>query len=106
MTAMNLNTNTYPAISASTTSSSITLIEPDVDESSIIIVNAGSAPALVVSGSGATTAVWPTGTTPSPGTVVPGGAVMTMTKNVYHNTIAAVCGTGTTTIYVKLGAGE
>lgn len=107
MTAMNLNIPTY-TLSATSTSSAITLQDTDVNNSSVNVYNAGSVPALIVSGMiAAPTAVFPTSpTAPAIGTVIAPGAIETLSKNTTHKYIAGITATGSATLYIQCGAGE
>lgn len=106
MTAMNLNTSTY-VLSATTSSSSVTLTNQDSNQSSLIIYNAGSVPVFLVSGVTAPTAVFPTSATvPINGTVIGPGAIMTMTKNTTDGFISGITASGTASVYICPGAGE
>ena len=107
MTAMNLNIPTY-TLSATTSSSAVTLLDTDVNNSAVNVYNAGSAAVFLVSGAtSAPTAVFPTSATaPIAGTVVAPGAIETLSKDTRHKFIAGITASGTASVYIQCGAGE
>lgn len=107
MTAMNLNIPTY-TLSATTGSSAVTLLDTDVNNSSVNVFNAGSVPVFLVSGyTSAPTAVFPTSATvPINGTVVAAGAIETLSMNTTHKYISGITASGTASVYIQCGAGE
>lgn len=107
MVAMNLNTNTYK-LSATTSSSSVTLLDQDANQSSIIVSNTGSVSVFLVSGkTSAPTAVFPTSATaPVQGKVIAAGAIVTMTKNTTDNFISGITESGAASVFISPGAGE
>lgn len=107
MTAMNLNIPTY-TLSATTSTSAVTLLDTDVNNSSVNVCNAGAVPVFLVSGAtSAPTAVFPTSATvPINGTVVAAGAIVTLSKNTTHKYISGITASGTASVYIQCGAGE
>lgn len=106
MVAMNLNTGTY-FLTPTAVSQTITLGNNDANQSSVIISNATTKEIFVYSSPLAGTAVFPSGSTPTAGTVVLSGAIVTFTKNPgegFLNVIQGVAGTGNA--YFKIGPGE
>lgn len=107
MTAMNLNIPTY-TLSATSTSSAVTLVETDINNTAVNVFNAGSVPVFLVTGAtSAPTAVFPTSASvPINGTVIAAGAIETLSKNTTHKYISGITATGTSTVYIQCGAGE
>lgn len=105
MSAMNMNTPTY-LLACTTSSVGITLSPNDINNNSVILFNAGSYPALIVSGATAPTAVAPVSGTPQNGTIVAAGAYLTQTKNTEHGFFAGIGIGGSTDVYIKIGTGE
>lgn len=83
-------------ISGTTTSASATI--GSNGSCQVLVYNSGTTLAFVVFGVGAATAT-------SAGTPVPPGAVIILTKNPGHDTIAAIMASGTAAIYVQVGEG-
>ncbi len=107
MGLQNINTNTY-VIAVDASSKSATLTPTDRATNTLIIYNASTTAAFVVSGVTAPTAVFPTSATvPLQGKVIAPGATVSFTKNTDHgfiSAIQAVAGTGS--LYISVGAGE
>lgn len=106
MVAMNLNSPTY-VLSATTSSSSVTLTPQDTNASSVVVTNTGSVPVFLVSGTSAPTAVYPTSATvPLNGKVIGAGVTATFTKNTGDGYISGITSSGTATVAISVGAGE
>lgn len=107
MVAMNMNTNVY-VLAGANSSSSVTLLDQDANQTSVIIYNGGTVDVFVVSGkTSAPTAVFPTsGTIPVQGKVIGGGHTETYTKNANDKYISGITLSGSANLYISLGAGE
>lgn len=107
MTAMNLNIPTY-TLSATSSSSAVTLLDTDVNNTAVNVYNAGTVPVCLLSGAtSAPTAVFPTSATvPVNGTVIAPGAIETLSKNTTHKYIAGITASGAASVYIQCGAGE
>lgn len=106
MSIMNINSPTY-TLSATTSSSAVTLTDPDVLCESIIVSVVGSGNVFIVSGVAQPTAVFPTSATaPLNGQVVPAGVTMTLTKNVGDKFISGITDASTAKVYIAVGSGE
>lgn len=107
MTAMNLNIPTYK-LSGTTSSSAVTLLDTDVNNTAVNIYNAGPNDVFLVSGAtAAPTAVFPTSATaPLAGTVVAPGEIVTLSKNTTHKFISGITASGTASVYIQCGSGE
>jgi hypothetical protein len=104
MIPQNANAPTY-TLSATTTSASVTLSPQDALQSYILVYNSGTVPVFIVTGtSSAPTAVFPTSTTLA-GTVIPAGAVYTLSKNINHEFISGIAQSGTASVFIKVGVG-
>ena len=105
---MVLTANTY-AWASSASESDITLVDDDKNDSSVIIFNNTLYPVTVTSGATAATAAFPTSATvPVACTVVPPGAIVTMTKQVGHGVISLISSAADSGkyVYVQVGTGE
>lgn len=95
-------------ISATTTSASITIAQPHLENNTITISNSGAQSVYVESGVGAVTAVYPTssGTVFKNGAVIPAGQTITFKKNPTHETLAVIRPAGATAAncYIKVGS--
>lgn len=104
---MNLNIPTY-ALSATASSSAITLMDTDINNTAVNVYNAGSVPVFLVSGAtSAPTAVFPTSATvPIAGTIIAPGAIETLSKNTTDKYISGITASGSASVYIQCGAGE
>lgn len=103
----NLNAPNY-VLSATTSSSSVTLVPQDAIAISVDVYNAGSVPVFLTTGTtSAPTAVFPTSATvPIAGTVVAPGAILTLSKREQHEFISGITASGTASVYITVGTGE
>lgn len=101
-TYLTINTPTY-TLNYTTTSGSLSLLPIDIAQADVEFYNAGTGPVFIVtSGTAPVTAVFPTGTAPLTGTVIPPGTVRQYLKSATDGVINAI-GTGGGALYISPG---